>query len=204
MNQASPEVLQAIAVTAELCGRTFSEAAARVFASDLAAYPPQQVLGALSRCRKEVRGLLTVQDVVSRLDDGRPGAEEAWAMLRHDEAETFVWTEEMQQAWGVAQPLIAAGEMVPARMAFKEAYAAAVSKAREAAKPVRWAASLGFDTRRREAVLLEAAKAGRLPLEHVTALLPHVEPERLRLAAPVSAGAAVARVLLTEGKHGAV
>ena len=62
-------LLEAVAVTAELCGRTFSEPAARVFVADLAAYPEDAVLKALTRCRKEVRGALTVADVVQRIDD---------------------------------------------------------------------------------------------------------------------------------------
>ena len=99
--KASKAILQAIAVTAELTGTQLSEPAARVFAGDLAAYPEAQVLGALTRCRKEVRGRLTLQDVIGRLDDGRPGAEEAWAMLPKDEAASCVWTDEMCSAWGV-------------------------------------------------------------------------------------------------------
>ena len=53
----SVELIQAVAVTAELCGRVFSEGAARTFVSDLAAYPEPAVLKALTRCRREVKGM---------------------------------------------------------------------------------------------------------------------------------------------------
>lgn len=168
----SVELIKAIAVTAELCGRTFSPEAAAVFVADLAPYPEHQVFKALVRCRKEVRGVLTLQDVISRLDDGRPGAEEAWAMLPKSESQTAVWTTEMSQAFGVALPLIDAGEVVAARMAFKETYLRLVGEGRDAGRPVNWEATLGHDPRGRESVLLQAVQLGRLPLEHARALCP--------------------------------
>jgi hypothetical protein len=161
----SAALLEAVAVTAELCGRVFSEPAARVFVADLSGYPEESVMKALSRCRREVRGALTVADVVSRLDDGRPGPEEAWSMLPRTEAQTVVWTDEMRAAHVVALPLLNAGEQVPARMAFKEAYQRLVSEARDAGKPVNWSASLGHDKLGREAALLDAVRLGRLELE---------------------------------------
>lgn len=175
----SAELLQAIAVTSELCGRTFSEAAAKVFVEDLAAYPEPQIMAALVRCRKEVRGVLTLADVVSRLADGRPGAEEAWAMLPMSESQSAVWTTEMSQAFGVALPLIDAGETVPARMAFKETYLRLVNQARDHGQPVEWHVTLGHDPRGREPVLLQAVEKGRLSYEHARdfcPLLPAVNP----------------------------
>jgi hypothetical protein len=102
----SRELIEAVAVTAELCGRTFSEAAARVFVSDLSRYPETQVIAALGRCRREVKGILTVSDVVSRIEDGRPGVEEAWSMLPIRESQTAVWTDEMATAFGTCVALI--------------------------------------------------------------------------------------------------
>jgi hypothetical protein len=169
---ASAALLEAVAVTAELCGRTFSDGAARVFVADIEGYPEHQLLGALKRCRKEVRGALTVHDVVSRLEDGRPGPEEAWAMLPMNEGATVVWTDEMREAFSVASPLIAAGEIVAARMAFKETYGRLVNAAREAAVVTSWTPSLGHDPRGREQALLQAVEKGRLRLEEARHLCP--------------------------------
>lgn len=162
---ASPELIQAIAVTAELCGRTFSTEAAAVFVGDLEGFDQAQIFGALKRCRREVRGVLTVQDVVSRLDDGRPGPEEAWAMLPKDESTSAVWTEEMSEAFGICLPLLEVGDKVAARMAFKEAYVARVNAARDERRPPNWLASLGHDPRGRDAVLSEAVSLRRLSLD---------------------------------------
>lgn len=171
----STELLQAVAVTAELCGRTFSEAAARVFVDDLAIYPEQATIKALSRCRREVRGFLTIADVVSRLDDGRPGVEEAWAMLPFDESQSAVWSDEMAAAFGIALPLIEAGDKVAARMAFKESYVKEIAAARDIGRPVRWTPSLGTDKTTHKAALTEAVSKGRLTIEHARMLIPYLE-----------------------------
>jgi hypothetical protein len=131
---------------------------------------------ALSRCRKELKpGQFCVEAIISRLDDGRPGPEEAWAMLPHDEYKTVVWTEEMSGAWGVAYPLLNEGETVAARMAFKESYNRLVTEAREKRVPAKWTASLGHDKAGREVVLLEAMQKGRLTANQVQGLLPYHE-----------------------------
>jgi hypothetical protein len=153
----SAELIEAVAVTAELCGRVFSEAAARVFVNDLASYPEPAVIKALARCRKEVRGLLTVQDVVSRVDDGRPGPEEAWAQLPFNEA------------------LYDAGDRTGARFAFKEAYIKAVNEARDAGQPVNWSVTLGYDVAGRAQVIAEATAQGKLELEYARQFLPALE-----------------------------
>lgn len=99
-------------------------------------------------------------------NDGRPGAEEAWAMClpAADEARTVVWTAEMAEAWGVALPVLHAGDEVGARMAFREAYADRVSKARKRREPVAWTPALGHDQRLRDEALRVAVDSGRLPL----------------------------------------
>jgi hypothetical protein len=179
----SEELIKAVAVTAELCGRTFTPAAAAVFVDDLATYPEVQVIGALRRCRREVRGILTVQDVVSRLDDGRPGAEEAWAMLPKDESGSVVWTHEMAEAAGVVWPMLSDGDQIAARMAFKEAYQRIVAKARDQGTPVQWMPSLGHDPNGRESALQEAVRHGRLTHEQAQAIVPRLEaPSKAMLA----------------------
>ncbi|MDR6421318.1 hypothetical protein J2801_003606 [Paraburkholderia phenoliruptrix] len=143
-----------------------------MFVADLAGFSDGAVLKALSRCRREVRGVLTVSDVVSRIDDGRPGPEEAWAMLPRDEDTTVVWTDEMRAAWAIARPMLEADEDIPARMAFKEAYVKAVSEARENRTAVQWQVSLGHDRDGREQALKRAVELGRLSSDQARKLIP--------------------------------
>lgn len=166
----SQRLLEAIAVTAELTGTTLSEPAAKVMAADLARYPEPQLLEALTRCRRELRGRLTIADVIGRLDDGRPGPEEAWAMIPNDEAGTVVWTVEMAQAYGVA---CGADDRIQARMAFLEAYRDRVRRARDDGTPVKWTVSLGHDPLQREQAISQAVEAGRITEEHAQRFLPH-------------------------------
>lgn len=167
----SSKVLEAIAVTAELCGRSFTPAAARVFAQDLEGFADEAVMAALTRCRKEVKGILTVQDVVSRIDDGRPGVEQAWAMIPHDEESSVVWTEEMAMAHGVAYQLLIDGDRIGARMAFKEAYAKFVAEARDRKEPPKWTPSLGGNPTGRQMALIDAVRANRMDTDHAMLLL---------------------------------
>jgi hypothetical protein len=165
------DLLQAIAVTAELCGTQLSEPAARVFLVDLSKYPIQQVLGALVRCRRELKGRLTLADVISRLDDGRPGPEEAWAAVaKLDEGSTIVWTYEMQQAHAKCEAVM--DDRVAARMAFLERYRYLCQFARDSSIPVQWIVSPGHDAGGREAAIVEAVELGRIAPDRVQQYLP--------------------------------
>lgn len=178
------DLLEAVAVTAELTGTELSKIAARVMADDLAGYPVAQVLDALTRCRRELKGKLTIAAVIERIDDGRPGPEEAWAMIPIAEAQTAVLNEEMSQA--IPYDLIERGDTIAARMAFVETYRRLVTAARAARVPVRWFASLGHDVQGREAPLRAAERLGRLPAPQVAMLLPppdhEIKDKRVALA----------------------
>jgi len=173
--KASRRLVQAVAVTCELTGaQPPSPAAAVVLCDDLADYPEEQVLVALERFRREATGRMTVQAIVDRLDDGRPGPEEAWAILPRGEDQTAVWTTEMQQAWGVALPLM--DDRVAGRMAFIEAYRRVVMDARRRRLSPVWQVTLGRDATGREGVLQEAVRLGRLTPEAALAYLPSDGP----------------------------
>lgn len=165
------ELLEAVAVTAELTGTDFTPAAAKIFAEDLKAYPHDQVIKSLRRCRQECKGRLSLADVISRLEDGRPGADEAWAMIPIDERASCVWTDEMAAAYGVVASLMDE-DRIAARMAFKETYNRLVATARGEGRPPKWTPSLGWDAGGRQPVLEDAVRKGRLTLGHVAKLLP--------------------------------
>lgn len=107
-------------------------------------------------------------------NDGRPGAEEAWAiaLTSRNEADTVVWTQETAEAFGICAPIMHLGDEVGARMAFKEAYQRLVTTSRANGQPARWSASLGWDIERRTAALTKAANSGLLSAPVVSGLLP--------------------------------
>lgn len=164
---------QAIAATAELCGHPISAAAASLLADDLNSFDRSKLLNALLRCRRELKAPLHVGEILARIDDGRPSPEEAWNMMPNSEAASVVWTKEMAQAWGHAQPLLEDGELQQARQVFQESYAHAVLMARCQGEAIAWMASLGTDPVQREQVLRDAVSKERLPATYVEQLLPY-------------------------------
>lgn len=166
-----------------------------MFFRALAKHPMNEVRAGLdAHVSDPKRGLFLPMpaDVIAQIigivaDDGRPGAEEAWAMAikSRDEAVTVVWTAEVSEALGVAQPLLDAGDEVGARMAFKEAYTRMVNDARQArARPV-WSVSLGHNAAGRDAVLLPHVEAGRISRDYLDT--PAIGFNHLLLSAPVGA-----------------
>lgn len=108
--------------------------------------------------------------------DGRPGADEAWAMLPYqDEAASVVMTDEMAEAFGIAQEV---DDKNGARMAFRDAYNRIVERNKRAGVPPRWFASLGHDQNGREIVLQEAVRLGRISHSYAVGLLPPPITER--------------------------
>lgn len=166
-------VLKAIAATAELTGTELSEAALLVFEADISGYPEQQVIAALTRCRRELRGRLTVADVVDRIssDGGHLTANEAWglALTAMDEAETVVWTGQVSEAAAIARPVLDAGDEVGARIAFRDAYERIL---RESTDAPRWFPSFGHDPEKRGSAIERAVRSGLLTQQHAAGLLP--------------------------------
>ncbi|VEB42958.1 Uncharacterised protein [Chromobacterium violaceum] len=175
MKPAHQQILEAVIVTAELTGTDLSAAAQEVMVDDLMAYPLEPVLQALTRCRKELTGRLSIAAILDRLNDGRPGAEEAWGAVAKaltDELETIVWTEEMALASAPARELLRLGDKIGARMAFRESYESLVAEARACKKPLRWDVSGGEDRERRAAAIMRAVEQGRLPSRRAEVMLP--------------------------------
>ncbi len=166
-----------------------------LFFRALAAYPIADVRAAFdAHVRDPQRGKFvpTPADVIAQLDglaanDGRPDGDEAWstALLSADERETVVWTEEMQEAFCIARPVLDAGDRVGARMAFRDAYNRMVEEARKARRGATWSVSEGFDVAKRGEAIRKAVAANRLQGEHLHALpAPAMTLQQLAYDAP--------------------
>lgn len=191
----SREVVKSLIATVELCGAAaLSDVARELMEQDLEQYPETSVLMALARCRKELRGRLTLADIIDRIDDGRPGPEQAWSMVSGTtEATTLILTEEMHEAFAAAHPLMAAGDLVAARMTFCEAYRKVALTARAKGLPIKWRVSLGQDPAGRLPAIRAAVEAGLISAADARGLLPAHEADTLRLPE------AQARRMLAEG-----
>lgn len=171
------KLLESLCVMAELTGTEWSKQAVQVIEKELSAYPEQDVLLAIYRCQGELRHRVTLADILDRLPNQRPGAEEAWGLIAQvmgSERVSICWTDEMRQAYGTAAPL--ADDLVAARMAFKEMYVKLVSEARAIRKPISWSVSLGWDKNLRAECVQEAARKNLISQEHAKRLLPYDPP----------------------------
>lgn len=161
--------------------KVISGGAKSMFFAALAPYSLATVRAALgAHCVDKVRGRFTPKpaDIIeqieaSALNDGRPGAEEAWAiaLASADEADTVVWTAECAAAFAICRPVLDSSGAISARKSFLEAYARLIAEARAERRPAAWSASIGWDAGRRDAVLGRAATAGLLPAPAAQALL---------------------------------
>jgi hypothetical protein len=184
----------------------------------LEAHPLEAVARAFSRHLDESEFAPTPAAILKHLpkqSDGRPEVDEAWAIaLRsRDERDTVVWTDEIAEAWSVAQSVID-GDEIGARMAFKAAYLRITEQSRGVNRPVQWIVSQGFDAARREEVVAHAVREGRLMLAHAQAAVPmlagpdgghhgtNVEANLARLKAIVAGvGSAKARATAAKSRH---
>lgn len=165
--------------TMSVYGNEISADVMRIWWAALSTHSMDEVRLAFSRHIQDTRsGRFAPKpaDILSIIEafkpDGRLGADEAWAMIPHDEASSAVITDEMAEALRIAQPLIDEGDMIAARMTFKEAYSRIVATNKSLGKSPRWFASLGHDPVGREAALNAAVEMGRLSADHAQSLLP--------------------------------
>lgn len=169
-------LLASLFATAESMQQQLTPAAAQLMVQDLKAFDEQVLVAALQAVRRE-GGRFTVAAVLKHVEaaDGRPAANEAWAIALQsfDESDTVLTTPEIQQAATAASAIFAAGDKIGARMAFIAAYERVVATARQQALPVAWTLSLGYDTQRRVLAIEEAQRLGRLPAAVAQQLLEH-------------------------------
>lgn len=175
-NQKS-EFFDLMCATAEVYGQPkLSKDAIRIWWASLQRFDIADVRQALDehiRQSKFVPRPADILDIIDRIKpDGRPNADEAWAMIPRDEYTSAVMTQEMAEALHIAQPLLDEGDQVAARMAFKESYGRIVDQNKRNGVKPSWFASLGQDKEGRESVLAEAVRLGRIEANHAIKLLP--------------------------------
>ncbi|CCD28667.1 conserved hypothetical protein [Candidatus Glomeribacter gigasporarum BEG34] len=170
-----------------LYGKALPAEAKAAYFESLKDWPMETVRAALNaHVRDAQRGQFAPKpaDLIAQWEgytahDGRPEADEAWAiaLAAQDEAATLVWTAEMMEAFGIARVVLDRGDQVGARMAFKDAYKRLVEAARKARRAVHWQTSLGWDAEQREVALTQAVARRRISASTAAALLP--PPDRI-------------------------
>ncbi|MDO8065581.1 hypothetical protein [Janthinobacterium sp. SUN206] len=215
MNTAdTPRFMQLLAETLAAYGKPLPEPAmARAWLANLEPFPLPTVAAALQAYRDENGEFAPVPAGIAKrckLMDGRPGAEEAWAiaLTSQDEMASVVWTTEIAEAFRICRPVLDSSGAISARKPFLEAYERIVATARAARHPAEWVASVGWDKTRHVEVLGNAVRAGLLPAPAVAGLLQGKQDQttddaaRAQLAAikkMIADGAAAKEVARLEG-----
>lgn len=176
-------LVDALTMTVEVMGQEISQNTLIQMVLDLEEYTEAQIAFALRACRHEIKGKLTLKDIIDRIDDGRPPREEAWsiALSSLDERETVAWTREISEAMASCSALMESRDKVAARMAFLQAYDRLVLEARRLKRPTEWSLSIGQDVDRRLVCLEDSVRLGRLTQKQLAGYsrvaLPAPEPE---------------------------
>jgi hypothetical protein len=173
------QILTLLQLTADAMGSELKPATLALIAHDLEPYALPTIATALARCRAEVGARFTQSVVMERVRgaDGRPGPNEAWAMVlkARDEDETVVWCQEMEMGWWAAVEILRNGDRFGARLAFIDAYTRHVSEARISGKPAKWTVSPGRDPELRRLAVEQACAEGLLAQDQARMLAPPVE-----------------------------
>ncbi len=172
-------IIKAIAVANKVCGGGDIGKDILLFMLEkLSRYKDEQVIAALDLCTEERRGQLALKDIIERIafNDGWLSPDEAWALCPFNENQTVVWYQEIAESFETVRAM---KDRIAGRVAFRETYQKAVSKARSDGREPDWSESLGNDYSGREAPLREAASKGRISQDRVRALLRPPEEEAL-------------------------
>lgn len=187
--------MRCLLACAELYGKDVGGGAASLWWSALQSLPIEEVEAGFAAFVKDTtvgRFMPKPADILAhaQAQDGRPGAEEAWALIPKDESTGQVVTDEMMQAYGVCCALLDEGDPIAAHMAFREAYTKAIAAARSNNVPVRWFLSAGRDSSTNVGALETAVTKGRITATYAAKLLPNLATSSPQIAALLSGVAA--------------
>lgn len=152
----------------------------------LGAYPDGTILSAVERHIMTSTFEPQLADIVricdAQLDGQWLGPDEAWALVPKSEHDSAMLTDEIAQAVAVATPLLAVGDKMAARMAFKDAYTRLVEQARIAARQPRYFPSFGTDVQGRVKMLATAVLRGQVSIDRAIEWQPERGRDILRMA----------------------
>lgn len=137
---------------------------------DLRKYPLKLVSQALAAHRRDPdRGqyLPNSSHIEYQINIRRPvvwiSADEAWARAPKTESQPALMTSEMAQALAAAAPLLADGDKIAARMAFKGAYDRLIERAKLEQRGPEYFVSPGGTYEDQQAVIADGQRMGLLP-----------------------------------------
>lgn len=108
----------------------------------------------------------SASEILSRINlskNNMPTYSEAWgiALRALDHQASVVWTEEIESSLYAARPILDAGDVIGARLAFRDAYERLVSDAVKKNKQIAWKIKVGSDHAKMKEEIMKAKLLGR-------------------------------------------
>jgi len=168
-------------LAAEYHGADLSDNLMAMYVSELRMFSEEQVGEAWQNYRNFPTNIKmpTPAQLKSHMKDGRPSANEAWAMIPWNEEDSVVWSDEMRYAFATAQPLVSEGQKTNAFFAFKEVYEKKVMENRLIGKEPVWSMSPGLSKSGRDAALKEALEKNRITNRQAISIEPRYQIEEI-------------------------
>jgi hypothetical protein len=171
-----------LTILAEAFGETLTDQRQEIYCGGLADIQQSQLGIAFRRARYELKWFPKLAELRELADgspygsnDSRPGPEEAWARMPKGvrvESDSVVWCEEERSAYSACRSLLVDGDLIGARMAFKERYEKELAEAHSQRRPTRWTMSAGHDIEHRLATLAAAVQEKRISLKSALNFVP--------------------------------
>ena len=163
------KIADLIEITAEISGNPFKPQVIALMVEDLAEWDFNEIQAALNACRREVKGRLSLKDIIDRLPkkgDVLPSADEAWGQIVDfgNEYKTIIAPKIAFQAAYQGAFALMDTDKVGARMAFKAAYERLVPEYLN--KPIEYQISLSNDRNERREALIRAVEDGKITKQH--------------------------------------
>lgn len=187
------KIADLIEITAEISGNPFKPQVIALMVEDLSEWEFNDIQAALNACRREVKGRLSLKDIIDRLPkkgDELPSADELWGQVLEyltDESKSFVLPEmafkALESTNGGIYELATSGDKVAARMAFKAAYER-LSQGFNG--KVQYTVRLGTDKENQAAAIKTAYLENKITKDTAAAFLPDTD-EQIGLLPPQTA-----------------
>ena len=171
-----------LTILAEAFGERLTEERQEIYCAGLADIQRERLAASFRRARYELKWFPKLAELRelsgasgTNYADGRPGPEEAWARMPKGERienDTVVWCEEERAAYEACRSLLLNGDLIGARMAFKERYERELAEVRAAGRPARWTISAGYDMEQRLSALSSAVQDKRISLNGALDFIP--------------------------------
>jgi hypothetical protein len=181
------EIAKAIALlTAEYGLEPFSRDRIDMWMNALLGFPAGSVAKSAANYMRTNKFKPQLADIVQGCMAQTPSAwisaDEAWALMPKSEMDSCMLNDETAQAMAAASPLLAAGDRIAARMAFRSTYERLVEQARIDCRQPRYFPSFGSEITGRATMLGNAVRAGHMQLEAALNVAPEFCDEIIQLA----------------------